>query len=78
MGSINGILNANDSFDAFIEEKIEGLDFLMKKIEKQRVPFSFSPVLYNDVRKYVEQAYLYDFNLIIEEFPFYQQLPPTL
>ena len=30
------------------------------------------------MRKYVEQAYLYDFNLIIEEFPFYQQLLPKL
>ena len=30
------------------------------------------------MRKYVEQAYLYDFNLLIEEFPFYQQLSPKL
>jgi hypothetical protein len=33
-------------------------------------------MLYNDIRKYVEQAYKYDFNLLIEEFEFYQQMTP--
>jgi hypothetical protein len=34
--------------------------------------------LYNDIRKYVEQAFLYDFNLVIEEFQFYQQITPKM
>ena len=34
--------------------------------------------MYNDIRKYVEQAFLYDFNLVIEEFPFFQQITPKM
>jgi hypothetical protein len=34
--------------------------------------------LYNDIRSYVEQAFLHDFNLVIEEFPFYQELTPKM
>ena len=51
-----------------IEEKLDSLDMWIKKIEKSNKPFHIQPTLYNDIRKYVEQAFLYDFNLVIEEF----------
>ena len=72
MGSINGIFNTSDNFDDLIEEKLDSLDMWIKKIEKSNKPFHIQPTLYNDIRKYVEQAFLYDFNLVIEEFQFYQ------
>ena len=50
----------------------------IKKIEKSNHPFHIQPSLYNDIRKYVEQAFLYDFNLVIEDFYFYQQLTPKM
>jgi hypothetical protein len=68
MGSINGIFNTSDNFDDLIEEKLDSLDMWIKKIEKSNKPFHIQPTLYNDIRKYVEQAFLYDFNLVIEEF----------
>lgn len=71
MGSISGIFNTSDNFDDLIEEKLDQLDMWIKKIEKSNKPFHIQPMLYNDIRKYVEQAYLFDFNLVIEEFPFY-------
>jgi hypothetical protein len=54
------------------------LDMWIKKIEKSNKPFHIQPTLYNDIRKYVEQAFLYDFNLVIEEFQFYQQITPKM
>jgi hypothetical protein len=72
MGSINSIFNTSDNFDDLIEEKLDSLDMWIKKIEKSNKPFHIQPTLYNDIRKYVEQAFLYDFNLVIEEFQFYQ------
>lgn len=78
MGSINGIFNTSDNFDDLIEEKLDSLDMWIKKIEKSNKPFHIQPTLYNDIRKYVEQAFLYDFNLVIEEFPFYQQITPKM
>jgi hypothetical protein len=71
MGSINSIFNTSDNFDDLIEEKLDSLDMWIKKIEKSNKPFHIQPTLYNDIRKYVEQAFLYDFNLVIEEFQFY-------
>mgnify|MGYP001189948061 CR=1 FL=1 len=71
MGSINGIFNTTDSFEDLIEEKLDSLDMWIKKIEKSNKPYHIQPTLYNDIRKYVEMAFLYDFNLVIEEFEFY-------
>ena len=78
MGSINSIFNTTDSFEALIEEKLDSLDMWIKKIEKSNKPYHIQPTLYNDIRRYVEQAFLYDFNLVIEEFPFYDQLTPQM
>lgn len=72
MGSINKLFNTSDSFDDLIEEKMGSLDMWIKKIEKSNRPFHIQPTLYNDMRNYIEMAFKYDFNLIIEEFPFYQ------
>ena len=78
MGSINGIFNTSDNFDDLIEEKLDSLDMWIKKIEKSNKPFHIQPTLYNDIRNYVEQAFLFDFNLVIEEFNFYQQITPKM
>ena len=72
MGSINGIFSTSDNFEDLIEEKLDSLDMWIKKIEKSNKPFHIQPTLYNDIRKYVEQAFYHDFNLVIEEFQFYQ------
>jgi len=78
MGSINGIFNTKDNFDDLIEEKLDSLDMWIKKIEKSNKPYHIQPTLYNDIRKYVEQAFQFDFNLVIEEFQFYQQITPKM
>ena len=68
MGAINGIFNTMDNFEDLVEEKLDALDMWIKKIEKANKPFHIQATLYNDIRKYIEQAFLYDFNLLIEEF----------
>ena len=78
MGSINGIFSSADNFDDLIEGKLDSLDMWIKKIEKSNRELHIQPSLYNDIREYVEQAFLHDFNLVIEEFPFYQQLTPKM
>ena len=71
MGSINGIFNTSDTFEDLIEGKLDVLDMWIKKIEKSNKPYHIQPTLYNDIRRYIEEAYLYDFNLVIEEFDFF-------
>ena len=71
MGSINGIFNTSDDFNDLIEDKLDSLDMWIKMIEKSNKPYHMQPTLYTDIRSYVEHAFLNDFNLIIEEFPFF-------
>lgn len=78
MGSMNGIFNMTSSFEDLIDIKLDSLDTWIKKIEKSNKPYHIQPKLYNDIRNYVEEAFLYDFNLIIEEFDFYTEIPPKL
>lgn len=50
----------------------------IKNIEKSNKPYHIQPILYNDIQTYIEQAILYDFNMIIEDFTFYQELTPKM
>jgi len=34
--------------------------------------------MYSDITRYISDAFRYDFNLIVEDFPFYQQLTPKM
>ena len=78
MGSINGIFNTSDNFEDLIDEKLDQLDMWIKKIEKSNKPFHIQPYLYNDIKQYINQAFLYDYNLVIEEFNFFQQITPKM
>lgn len=71
MGSINTIFNTKDNFNDLIEAKLNSLDIWIKMLEKSNCKLHIQPNLYNDIRKYVENAFMYDFNLVIEEFQFY-------
>ena len=53
MGSINGIFNTSDNFEALIDEKLDSLDMWIKKIEKSNKPFHIQPYLYNDIKDYI-------------------------
>ena len=72
MGSINNMLKRSDTFEDLIESKLNSLDLWIKKIERSYKPFHIPPLLYCDIRQYVQNAFFHDFNLIIEEFPFYK------
>lgn len=50
----------------------------IKKIENSNKPYNIQPILYNQIRTFVVNAFLYDFNLVIEEFDFYQQITPKM
>lgn len=78
MGSINTIFNTKDNFNDLIESKLNSLDIWIKMLEKSNCKLHIQPNLYNDIRKYVENAFMYDFNLVIEEFQFYQQITPKM
>lgn len=57
---------------------MEELDIWMRKLEVANNKVHLPNVLYRDIKKYVEEAFIYDFNLLIEEFDFYMYLPPNI
>ncbi len=68
----------SDKFESLLEEKMDKLYIWIKKIEKSNKPFFIPPDLYSNIKKYVQEAFLYDFNMIIEEFPFYNHISPKM
>lgn len=71
MGSINAMLKKTDNFESLIDEKLSLLDIWIKRLENSNKPYFIPPNLYCDIKQYVQDAFLHDFNLIIEEFNFY-------
>ena len=50
------------------------MDLWISKIEKSNLHKSIDPAQLLTVRKTLEDAFLQDFNVIIEEFDFYQNI----
>ena len=78
MGTITELFSNSDNFEDLIEKKLDNLDLWIKKIEKSNKPYHIQPNLYNNIRTYVEHAFKYDFNLVVEEFDFYHQITPKM
>ena len=85
------MLKVSDNFEAMIDEKLSSLEIWVKKIEKSNKPYYIPPDLLSIIRKYVQEAYIYDFDLIVslnisliaflqnkDEFPFFQQISPKM
>ena len=58
--------------------RMDYLDVWIKKIESSNKPYNIQPYLYHDIKKYINQAFLYDFNLMELEFPFFNELPSKI
>lgn len=79
MGLISGfILDLNEGFEEMFQRKMEYLIVWVNKIEKSKKDNFINRKLYLEMIRYVEDAFLYDFNMIVEDFNFYQQLTPSL
>jgi hypothetical protein len=78
MGAVSSLLNKKNKFEDLIDEKLSKLDVWIKKIERSNKPKYLPVWMYKSIRQVVKDAFLYDFNLIIEEFHFYQNVPPKM
>lgn len=62
-------------------DKTDALDLWIKKLQQANsttVSLFLPAELYLSISETVEEAFKNDYNLIIEEFPFYQQLSPKM
>lgn len=71
LGILSPIFKADDSFETFLINRMQEIDNWTLKIERS-VPDVFLPCgLYFNIKEYVWVAMLYDYNMMIEEFGFY-------
>ena len=78
LGFMGKAIGQDVSFDGFITSRMDAIDTWVLKLEKSNKPKFLSPILYSGITSNVENAMMYDYNLIIEEFEFYQQLTPRM
>jgi len=78
MGSISSMLNKKSRFEELVDERLQKLDAWIKKVERANNPKFLPTWLYKSIRQFVHDAFLYDYNMIIEEFHLYQNVPPKM
>ena len=78
MGVLGPIFRADESFRGLIVNKYTALDIWILKVEKSLENKYIHCGLYETILKTIEIAIMHDFNMIIEEFNFYNQLTPRL
>ena len=78
MTSVNNMVFRKTRFDNMIEEKTEALELWMSKLEDANKKKILQNSMYEDIKKFVIDAMKNDHNMIIEEYEFYDQLPPKM
>jgi hypothetical protein len=85
VGTVMGVSAGDLNFDMLMQDKMDDLLVWVKKIElcnkfieTKETQKSLNPMLYTEINRFVQDAFLYDFNLIVEEFEMYQKLPPKI
>lgn len=85
VGTVSGVFDGELDFGVLMSDKMDQLMLWVKKIENcnkyietEATDKSLEPRLYGDISRFIEEAFLYDFNLIVEEFDMYQKLTPKM
>lgn len=68
---VNQLIESGLNYERFIENKFRILEEWIVKVERSNWPRSLEPSHLIAIRKNLEDAFEYDFNVIIEEFHFY-------
>ncbi len=68
------LLERDYDFSMCLSEKQTQYEHWLSQIEKSNEHCNLSPALLIKVRKSLEDAFLYDFNMIIEEFEMFKHL----
>jgi hypothetical protein len=76
MFSVSQMFTEDFNFESYIEANYQRLDIWIQKVEKSNGLRFINPSLCQSIRHNLEVAFAYDFNVIIEEFNFYERLTP--
>lgn len=77
-GTVGVMFSGNQSFESLINQRMEQLDLWLLRLENCNKEEKIPNHLYHSIKEFIQDAFVYDYNLIIEEFDFYNQLPSHL
>jgi hypothetical protein len=70
------LVESGFAYDQLVAKKFRFLEEWIVKVERCNWPRSLDPSRLIAIRKNLENAFAFDFNVIIEEFDFYEHLSP--
>ena len=73
---ITQLVQSTLGYKELVTNKFWDLEAWIVRIELSNQPLSIEPAHLLAIRKNLEEAFLYDYNMIIEEYDFYEQLSP--
>ena len=76
MGSINNLVAAESTLQEVIDERIEGIETWLRKLEKSRQK-NFNKALYDAIKDYTEKSYYYDYSQL-QNSEFFLQMKPRI
>ena len=74
-GTISVMFSGDQSFESLINARMEQLDLWLLRLENCNKEEKIPNKLYHSIKEFIQDAFVYDYNLIIEEFNFYNELP---
>ena len=77
-GTISVMFSGDQSFESLINARMEELDLWLLRLENCNKVEKIPNKLYHSIKEFIQDAFVYDFNLIIEEFNFYKELPASI
>ena len=77
-GTISVMFSGDQSFESLINARMEELDLWLLRLENCNKEEKIPNKLYHSIKEFIQDAFVYDFNLIIEEFSFYTELPASI
>jgi len=77
-GTISLMFSGDQSFESLINARMEQLDLWLLRLENCNKEAKIPSQLYHSIKRTIQDSFIYDYNLIIEEFDFYQELPADI
>lgn len=77
-GTISVMFSGDQSFESLMNARMEELDLWLLRLENCNTDEQIPSTLFQSIKEFMSDSFVYDFNQIIEEFPFYGELPSAV
>ena len=77
-GTISVMFSGDQSFESLINARLEQLDLWLLRLESCNKEEKIPNRMYHQIKEFIQDAFVHDYNLIIEEFNFYNELPAQI